>query len=349
MQSGRLLLAIPGVGHAQPAGVDGAGRGHVEQAQIFLQPFAIGSFAVGLGDDQVERGAAVLLVQHEAVAGLRFARETDEGQQHQRVFQPLGLVDGDHLNQRRLAFQPHDLLVGRLRACLAGLGDLVGQMPQQRVFAIERGSGLLQQFGQVQQVGQRALAVVATQQLRGQLEAMQQLVQHRQHAMLQPELVQLAEALAHRLPAGFVAVEHVQRGVVLIQRGGGQGRTHRAIGARLGTGAQPQQQVGRLGRGEHRFAIGQIDAGQSARTQGLAHAGCFRTVAHQDGDVARHQRAQRMLAIIEPATAALRRVEQLHQPRRRVIGQLGLAGPLADRFKAGRACQLQCRHRLVVQ
>jgi len=56
-----------------------------------------------------------------------------------------------------------------------------------------------------------------------------------------------------------------------------------------------------------------------------------------------------MFAIIEPAMAALRRVEQMHQPRRRVIGQLGLAGALADRFEAGCARQLQRRHRLAVQ
>ena len=56
-------------------------------------------------------------------------------------------------------------------------------MPDQRLLAVELGRGLLQQLGQVQQIGQHALAIAAASKP-GAAEVMQQAAQHGQHALL---------------------------------------------------------------------------------------------------------------------------------------------------------------------
>ncbi|MNB99145.1 hypothetical protein D3C75_464120 [compost metagenome] len=78
---------------------------------------------------------------------------TGKRQQHQGVFQALGFVHSDDLDQVRIAFQAQNFL-------FALPVDLLGQMADQRMFAIEFGGAALQPFGQMQQVGQAALALI---------------------------------------------------------------------------------------------------------------------------------------------------------------------------------------------
>ena len=292
----------------------------------------------------------------EAVAAPGFARSAGEGQHDQRVFQALGLVDSDHLDQRGLAFQPHDFLVRGVGLVVVGLADLAGQMADQRVLAVQCGGGLLQQFGQVQQVGQRALAVGAGQQLRGQVEQVQQVVQHRQHAMAQPAVVQLAEAFAALFPVALVLVEPVQFGVALGEGGAGQRRAHGMVGAGLGASMHPQQQVARLGRGVDRVAVGQVNAGQAARLQRRTHGAGLLAAAYQDGDVAGSQRRQcgvggmrREAVVDETAVTLACGVQPLHQGGGSVFGHAGLISALAHRREVGGVGQLQRRQRLTVQ
>ena len=348
VQAGGFLLAILEIADAQPAAVARAGERHVEKPQILLQPFAFGGSECSAGRLKIQRGLVGVVVPDEAVSEFRLAQAADERQHHHGVFQPLGLVDGDDLDQPRFAFQPHDFLVGGFHRA-TGIGNLGGQVADQRMFAIQRGGGLLQQFGQMQQVGQRALAIGAGQQCRGQAERMQQVVHHRQHAMAQPGVVQLAEAVAAAFPVHLVLIQAIQLGITLAQRVAGQRRAHGAVGAGLGAGVQPQQQVVGLGRGVHRIAVGQIDAGQPARLQRIAHELRFATGAHQDGDIASGQWFEAALRVGETAFTALRRIQPLHQRGGGVCGHHLLVGVLAHRRSVGGHGELQRGHGQAVQ
>ncbi|MNR57314.1 hypothetical protein D3C85_1780610 [compost metagenome] len=89
---------------------------------------------------------------------------------------------------------------------------MLGQMPDQGLLAIEFGGGLLQQLGQVQEIGQHSLAIAARHQGLGQLEVMQQASQHRQHALLAPQLAITAELHDTGFPGQFVLVQLLQFG-----------------------------------------------------------------------------------------------------------------------------------------
>ncbi|MOA00637.1 hypothetical protein D3C78_1200090 [compost metagenome] len=81
-------------------------------------------------------------------------------------------MDGHHLDQVGVAFQAEDFLAGRAF-------QLLGEHPQQRMFAVQLDRLALQPFGQVQQVGQAALAIRLAQQARRQGEVGEQAAQHR--------------------------------------------------------------------------------------------------------------------------------------------------------------------------
>ena len=85
-------------------------------------------------------------------------------------------------------------------------------MANQRLFAVQFGSGLLQQFRQVQQVGQHALAVVAADQRLRQLEVVQQAPQHRQHALAAPDRTITTELHDARFPRQFVLIQTLKLG-----------------------------------------------------------------------------------------------------------------------------------------
>ncbi|MNC65641.1 hypothetical protein D3C75_1159480 [compost metagenome] len=69
-------------------------------------------------------------------------------------------MDGHHLDQLFVALQAQDLLF----TGLTGTGQVLGQVADKRLFAVQLASGLLQQLGQMQQVGQHPLAITAADQ-----------------------------------------------------------------------------------------------------------------------------------------------------------------------------------------
>ncbi|MNC36745.1 hypothetical protein D3C75_852820 [compost metagenome] len=75
-------------------------------------------------------------------------------------------MDGHHFHQLLITLQAQDLLF----TSLAGTGQVLGQVADQRLFAVQFAGGLLQQLGQVQQVGQHALAITAGDERARQLE-----------------------------------------------------------------------------------------------------------------------------------------------------------------------------------
>ncbi|MND94300.1 hypothetical protein D3C80_865130 [compost metagenome] len=184
MQQRGLAGASLEVGNPQPASVLSAGQGDVEQTQVFGQTLIVGHRdLLGIrGQGQVRLAFTVVPAQRQALAIHRFAG-ADERQEHQRILQALGLVDGYHLDQLFITFQAQDLLF----ASLTGAGQMLAQVADQRLLAIEFGGRLLQQFGQVQQVGQHSLTVTAGHQHLRQVEVMEQAAQHRQHTLATPD------------------------------------------------------------------------------------------------------------------------------------------------------------------
>ena len=103
----------------------------------------------------------------------------------------------------------HTLVVGfkahflRFGAVAAGLQP-VCQMLQQRSGALQALAGVLQQFAQMQQVGQTSLAVRHSQQAGRNVLFMQPAVKHGQHALLMPLLQPTLARFGQRIGHGVV-------------------------------------------------------------------------------------------------------------------------------------------------
>jgi hypothetical protein len=200
------------------------------------------------------------------VGGLGGAEGAGEGQEDQRVFEALGLVDGDHLHQVGVALQAD--LAG---VAMAAVAALFGQVADQGVFAVEQAAGLLEQLGQVQHIGEAALAGAAGgQQARRHAEIVEQAAQHRQHALAAPAVPVGAELQHPLVPGGLVVVEAVELGPVEAQGRGGQRGAQGAAVVGLGAGGQPALQVHRLGALEDGLLLRQVHAAHAAAGQGLA-------------------------------------------------------------------------------
>ncbi len=315
-----VLFAAPlDVGRqAQGAGVAGAGQRHIEQAHVLGQPLVVGLVLDAVVRLQGHIEVVVFVVAQRRLVLVRRAEAADKGQVHQRVFQALGLVDGDHLDPVVVAFQAQDALLAAGALLFHGALHRVFQIADQRLLAVQAGGGLLQQLGQVQQVGQGALAVQALAEPGGHLELHQQAAQHWQHALGAP-LVAVAVELLHGLfPAHLVLVERVQLRVGQVEHRAGQGAAHPAVGFRRRAGVQNQQQVEGFRLGEHGILIGQINAAHLAFHQRVAHRLGLNAVAHQDGDVVGVQRGE-AVAVAEAGDALFRAVEQVGD----VVGAAG--------------------------
>jgi hypothetical protein len=89
-----------------------------------------------------------------------------EGNEYDRILQPLGFMNGDNLDQRFVVFQAQF-------GILAGVFlKLLLEPAQQRRHTADHDGLLLQQFGQVQQVGNAPFAVFLLRKMTGNFEAM---------------------------------------------------------------------------------------------------------------------------------------------------------------------------------
>ena len=268
-----------------------AGEGHVEQAQVFAQAFGVGLGQVVFGQLQHQpplpaigrqAGGLDVFAADRAKAGAK--RQADHG-----VFQPLAFVDGDELDQIGIAFQAHHLLV-----VLAGaFADLALQPADEGLLAFQVAAGGLQQFGQVQKVGEPAFAIGLLQPAGGQPEAVQRLAQHGQHALAVPDGLQLAHVLAALVEGFVVGGQAVQLGQTEVHAAHSQRGTHQQRIRRSGHAAQPVHEVAGFLALEHRVFVGQVDRGHAPALQRTAHGGGFFAGAHQHGNVARAQALER--------------------------------------------------------
>ncbi|RMT04652.1 hypothetical protein ALP55_200049 [Pseudomonas coronafaciens pv. oryzae] len=197
-------------------------------------------------------------------------------------------MDGHHLDQLLVAFQAQDLLF----SSLAGQCQVITKMTNQCLFAIQLGGGLLQQFGQVQQVGEHSLAIGACHQCLWQCEVVQQAAQHRQHTLTAPYGTITTKLHHAQLPRQFVLIQTLQLGQRQIQRDTRQCGTQRAFGIRFGASLQPRQQIMSFLSSEYRILVRQVDAAHAARSQLLTHRLRFLAIADQNRDVGRPQPTQ---------------------------------------------------------
>ena len=114
----------------------------------------------------------------------RCFKAAQERHKHQGVLQPFALVEGNNLHALLVGFKAHFLCLWTVAAGL----QLVCQMLQQSGGALQALAGVLQQFAQVQQVGQATLAIRQSQQTGRNVLLVQPAVEHGQHALLLPLL-----------------------------------------------------------------------------------------------------------------------------------------------------------------
>ena len=263
------------------------GQCHVPQAQVFAQAVAIGQLRIVPVKVQHPVALATRLAQlHDRCFACRdFTVAVRKGQAHHRVLEALAGVDGDDLDQVFVAFQAHGFFFALARAAVQRFVNLLDQPTDQRLLAVELAARRLQQLGQVQHIGQTALAVGLVAPAPRQLQPVQRLAQHGQHALGLPGLLQLAHLLGTLVQQVVLRGQRVQLGQRQPHGARAQSRTHAARVAWLGHAPQPQAQVLRLVAGEHRVAVGQIHRSHTAHTQRVAHGIGLHPGAHQHGDV----------------------------------------------------------------
>ncbi len=328
MQVGLLRLAVTGAHRRQPqpGGVDAPGQGHVEQTQVFGQALLVGLCERILGAGEIEDGAIARLIGLVIEGGVGAAVAADEGQEHQRVFQPLGFVDGDDLHQLALGLQAKYLL----RILAVGLAHRFPQPAQQGVFAVQLAAHLLEQLPQMEEVGQPPLPVGARQKRCGEIAPVQQGPQHGQHPVAMPDLAVLHKLLHRALPGPLVGGELVERLGVEIEQAGGEGRPQTSLLARVLAGVQNEQDLSRLHLLQHALAIRQINRGDGEACQLLLHQLALGAGAHQHGDIPGFDRltADQRLALAGQGQQAV-------DLRRRGAGHLALVVPPVEGGLAG--------------
>ena len=256
---------------------------HVQETQVFSQAVGVGQrqLRVAVLEQQLARTVGVLHIHKAGALALFGAKAGGKGQTHHRVLQALALVNGDDFDQVSVALQTQHMGIALTAAALA----LREQPAHQCMLAVQVHAGGLQEFGQMQKVGQPPLTVGCWTPARRQLQLVQCLAQHGQHALGAPNRAQLAQLFAALVKGFIVMRQPSQRVQAQPQGGGGQSGTHQAHVLRVGHGAQPVHQVGRLLAFKHRVAVGQIDRGQAPALQGLAYGAGLATRAHQNRNV----------------------------------------------------------------
>ena len=177
----------------------------------------------------------------------------------------------------RIGFQTHFLF---FRVIASGL-DLLRQKLQQGLRPLQTGSRGLQQFTQMQQIGQTALPERLRDQTLRYALAVHPLVKHGQHAVLLPELQPLLAGLGQRI-AQLRLVHGLRQFVgVPAPDAAGHGAAQPTRIARHADGTQHTPQVCGLRALVHIGVVGQKHAGQTHARQGCLHGLRMRVRAHQ--------------------------------------------------------------------
>ena len=281
----------------------GAGQADVEQTRIFRllirYPNLLGVFPVfRLGIKRPMQDALTGNMRYDAATWFwrwRLAADADEGQEHQRIFQALALVQGHDLHAAGVGFQAQQLgfVVG------IGGGDAVAQPVHQSVQAERVRLRFLQQFRQLQVVAHAALAVEQAEQAfaigcaqvahQGERTAAQQ-------AFAPAHRLLLAVALCLRARLFRLRFQRLDARRVHPDQHGGQRRAQAAVVAGMQQGQQQRVQLARLGGGEQALLAGG-DRGNPGQRQRLLDHRRLAMRTHQHRDVAWLHGTHRVLAL----------------------------------------------------
>ena len=153
-----------------------------------------------------------------------------------------------------VAFQPEYLLV--VLATIFQV-NLILQPLRDCMLTFEQLAFGLQQFGQMQHVGQRALTLGRIgEQPRWNIEVGQQAMDHREYALMPPRIEQDLETLEFPFQAPLVVVEHIQLVRRPAEQPNGQRGPNATLVSGLCDGMQNQPQITRLLGVEDRIAVG---------------------------------------------------------------------------------------------
>ena len=261
------------------------GQADVEQARVLgvllVLPGGAGSGPFRFRHIEVPMQATLAAgtVMHHATTTRRrrLAADAHERQEHQRIFKPLALVQGDDLHAARVGFQAQQLrlVVG------IGIGDALAQPVDQAVQAQRIALRFLQQLGQLQVIADAPLAVQQAEQAFAIAGA--EIIDERQRTAAQQ-----AFAPAHRalLPVAVrvgIGLELVDAECVHADQHGGQRGAQAAVIATVQQGEQQHVQVACFAGGEQALLAGRHRGDADQRQRLLDHRGlAMRTHQHRD-------------------------------------------------------------------
>ena len=290
---------------------------HVEQAHILGQPFLSGLLPVLIGDvgSQVAHQPVPLrgVMKKDQFLGASLDLRILPGEQAEdhRVFEAFALVNRDDPHGVVVPLQAQLVFLGRLLF----LVHLFGQPLQQAGDAQSAlRFGVVQDFAEMEDVGEPALAVWEGQQALPHLLPLQPETEHPEKAVAAPELEVVVEELKPLVPLGFGAFR--QLAAIHAKQVGGQGGLDQALVTRQSDAGQHPAKLGGL-IGFEQAGRGVEHARDVELPQGLLDFGRLPVFEHQDGDILR----------LEPAPAdlgvAVEQPDNLagHHPRQSLRGQ----------------------------
>ena len=126
----------------------------------------------------------------------------DKRQPDQRILQAFRLVNGDDLHQVFITLETHLLA----RRVTVRIGNLLREPAHQGMLTFQLRARLLQQFADMQNIGQTALTACRGEQILSNVTLPHQFTQHRHHAAFLPALAVMHKLFDHRIPGGFVVI-----------------------------------------------------------------------------------------------------------------------------------------------
>ncbi|MCY1530339.1 hypothetical protein D9M68_655230 [compost metagenome] len=249
-------------------------------------------------------------------------------------------MDGDDLHPLGIAFQAQQSFFAM------AFGAALGVEPAQQLLQAGAQQALrLQQFGQVQQVGQAALAVDQSQQALRHLLLVQPSAEGAHEALLLPKLMIAFCGFALGVPGLGVVLAGSQVRRAAPKQAAGQGIAQSPFTTRFGIGGQHRGQLGGFLAVPDVF-LATAHAGHAAGSQFLGHLGGLAVAGHQYRDIATFQRRMAAL-VIEIGFATAAGVQQGGNAPGRVLGSQRTGFALAEMI-VGQPDQRQRRILLIV-
>ncbi len=281
MQYGRFAAAIHDARHAKPAGMFCTGQCDIQKAKIFLQAFAFDAhFGVVIGL-QVDPGLP-LFVMPRLCVGSRVlpGSEQTKGNMTTGYCRPLDLwmvitlTRSASLSRRTTCSSAVSVLRSLARLICIAKWRVRACSPSKLVAACCSNSA------RCCRLVKHALTVWFRQEACRQIECMQKIVQHGQHAVALPDNLQVAELFAALFPISFVVIETIEFREAAMHSDASQRRSHGAVGGGCCAGLKPQQHVGRLCRRVNRIPFRHVHTGYATLSKRVADGAAFTTVSH---------------------------------------------------------------------